>query len=145
MPRRIDPDAIAGRLRAMRRLLDELERLGVIDVDRFEREFSTQLVVERILSALVDLAAGINTHVVAVESGTAPPDLRSSFAGAASVGMIEPDLAAMLAPSAGLRNILVHAYLDLDLALLVAAVPLTADLYGGYVRQVARWLTDRTR
>ena len=32
-----------------------------VDVDRFAREFGTQLIVERIVSQLVDLAAGINT------------------------------------------------------------------------------------
>ena len=63
------------------------------------------------MSQLVDLAAGINAHV--------------------------------LAPSAGLRNILVHAYLDLDVDRLVVAVPLATDQYGEYVRQVARWVAHR--
>jgi uncharacterized protein YutE (UPF0331/DUF86 family) len=52
-------------------------------------------------------------------------------------------LAVRLAPSAGLRNVLVHAYVDLDVGLLVAAVPLASKQYGEYVRQVARWVADR--
>lgn len=107
------------------------------------REFATQLVVERVVSQLVDLAAGINAHVAAVETGAAPPDVRRSFAAAAAAGMIEPDLAQRLAPSAGLRNVLVHAYLDLDVSRLVAAVPLAVEPYGEYVRQVAGWLAGR--
>jgi uncharacterized protein YutE (UPF0331/DUF86 family) len=142
-PRRLDPAVIAGKLRAMRRLLDELDRLGPVDADRFAREYATQLVVERIVSQLVDLAAGVNAHVVAVGTGASPPDVRRSFAAAAEVGLIDGDLAARLAPSAGLRNVLVHAYVDLDVARLVAAVPLAADGYGEYVRQAARWLADR--
>ena len=63
----------------MRRLLDELHRLGAIDADRFAREFGTQLIVERVVSQLVDLAAGVNAHVV-VESGGGPADVRRSFA-----------------------------------------------------------------
>jgi uncharacterized protein YutE (UPF0331/DUF86 family) len=143
MPRGLDEAAIAGKLRAMRRLLDELDRLGLVDADRFAREFATQLIVERIVSQLVDLAASINAHVVAVETGASPPDVRRSFTAAAEAGLITSDLAARLAPSAGLRNVLVHAYLDLDLHRLVAAVPLAVDHYGEYVRQVARRLTDR--
>lgn len=142
-PRRLDVGALGGKLRAMRRLLDELDRLGVVDRDLFAQKFSAQLVVERIVSQLVDLAAGVNAHVVAAETGVAPPDLRRSFAAAASVGMIEQELAELLAPSAGLRNVLVHAYLELDVSQLVAAVPLAVEQYGEYVRQVARWLTDR--
>ena len=114
-----------------------------MDADRFAREYATQLIVERIVSQLVDLAASVNAHVLAAETGAAPPDVRRSFAAAAAVGLISDELAAALAPSAGLRNVLVHAYLDLDVARLVAAVPLAVDQYGEYVRQVARWLTDR--
>jgi uncharacterized protein YutE (UPF0331/DUF86 family) len=144
-PRRLDPEVIAGKLRAMRRLLRELDRLGRVDADRFAREYATQLVVERIVSQLVDLAASVNAHVVAVEAGVPPPDIRRSFSAVAALGVIDEDLAARLAPSAGLRNVLVHAYVDLDVERLVAAVPLAAEQYGAYVREVARWVADRAR
>ena len=101
-PRRLDTAAIAGKLRAMRRLLDELDRLGPVDARRFAREYDQAV-------RSVEIAR----------------------------------LAATLAPSAGLRNVLVHAYLDLDVARLVAAVPLATEQYGEYVRQVARWVADR--
>jgi uncharacterized protein YutE (UPF0331/DUF86 family) len=142
-PLRLDVATLGRKLRAMRRLLDELDGLGRIDADRFAREFTTQLIVERIVSQLVDLAAGINAHVVTVEIGESPPDVRRSFDAVADVGVIDHDLAERLAPSAGLRNVLVHAYVDLDLARLVAAVPLASEQYAEYVRQVARWLADR--
>jgi uncharacterized protein YutE (UPF0331/DUF86 family) len=99
--------------------------------------------VERIVSQLVDLAAGINTHVLTTETGESPPDVRRSFTAVAETGLIDHDLAERLAPSAGLRNVLVHAYVDLDLARLVAAVPLASEQYAEYVRQVARWVADR--
>jgi uncharacterized protein YutE (UPF0331/DUF86 family) len=142
-PRRLDVGTLGAKLRAMRRLLDELDRIGAVDVDRFARNFSTQLVVERIVSQLVDLAAGINTHVLTTETGESPPDVRRSFTAVADTGLIDHDLAERLAPSAGLRNVLVHAYVDLDLARLVAAVPLASEQYAEYVRQVARWVADR--
>jgi uncharacterized protein YutE (UPF0331/DUF86 family) len=142
-PRRLDVGTLGAKLRAMRRLLDELDRIGAVHVDRFARNFSTQLVVERIVSQLVDLAAGINTHVLTTETGESPPDVRRSFTAVADTGLIDHDLAERLAPSAGLRNVLVHAYVDLDLARLVAAVPLASEQYAEYVRQVARWVADR--
>ena len=142
-PRRLDQAVMTAKLRTMRRLLDELEGLAPVDTDRFAREFGTQLIVERIVSQLVDLAASINAHAVAVQTGAPPPDVQSSFTAAAGTGLIDHDLARRLAPSAGLRNVLVHAYIDLDLARLVAAVPLVSEQYAEYVRQVARWATDR--
>ena len=62
-PRRLDVGTLGAKLRAMRRLLDELDRIGAVDVDRFARDFSTQLVVERIVSQLVDLAAFIGMRL----------------------------------------------------------------------------------
>jgi hypothetical protein len=68
-PRRLDRVVITAKLRTMRRLLDELEGLGPVDTERFAREFGTQLIVERIVSQVVDLAASVNAHVVAVQTG----------------------------------------------------------------------------
>jgi uncharacterized protein YutE (UPF0331/DUF86 family) len=81
--------------------------------------------------------------VVAAERGQAPDSYGESFRAAADVGLIGPELADQLAPSTGLRNVLTHAYLDLDMELLVAAVPMAREQYGEYVRQVARWLRDQ--
>ena len=61
---------------AFARLLRELDHLGPVDADRFAREYATQLVVERIVSQLVDLAASVNAHVVAVEAGAISPMLQ---------------------------------------------------------------------
>ena len=44
----------------------------------------------------------------------------------------------------GLRNVLGARLLDLDVARLVAAVPLASEQYAEYVRQVARWVADRS-
>jgi uncharacterized protein YutE (UPF0331/DUF86 family) len=142
-PRQLDHAVVVSKLRTMRRLLDELDRVGPVDVGRFAQEFAVQLVVERIISQLVDLASSINAHVVAVETAVPPANIRQSFTAASAAGLIGHELADQLAPSAGLRNVLVHAYVDLDLARLVAAVPLAAEQYAEYVRQVARWVADR--
>lgn len=58
--------------------------------------------------------------------------------------MITAELAARLAPSAGTRNILVHAYLDVDHAQIALAIPMAIDGYREYIRQVASWLRERS-
>ena len=100
------------------------------------------MVVERIVSQLVELAATVNAHVLAVETGHRR---RTSaiLVAAADTGLMGVDLAERLAPSAGLRNVLVHAYLDLDVDRLAVAVPLATEQNSEYVRQVARWVADR--
>ena len=57
------------------------------------------------LTQLVELAAQINTHIVAAAGKVPPAGYRESFLAAAEVGARPADLAASLAPSAGLRNL----------------------------------------
>lgn len=57
--------------------------------------------------------------------------------------MIGVELAEALLPSAGMRNVFVHNYLEIDYQLVEMAIPLAIEQYGEYIRQVARWLQDR--
>lgn len=136
----VDVDRVRARLVAMRELLDHLGSLGQISADLLEQDFGVRLQVERVLSQVITLASEINAHVVARETGRAPADLRSSFTATADAGWIERALAAGLRDSTGLRNILVHGYVEVDLAIVAAAVPETLDGYGAYIRQVAQRL-----
>ncbi len=106
--RQLSAETVIERLRKMADLLlDQLDRLRSAGID--SSDFGVQLQIERILSALVDLAAAINTHVAVVELGAAPYDMASSFARARQLGLITSELAEAIAPSVGLRNIVVHA------------------------------------
>lgn len=57
--------------------------------------------------------------------------------------LLDEGLAAALKPSVGLRNVVVHEYLDVDHAVVAAALPLARRDYGRYVRSVADWLAAR--
>jgi uncharacterized protein YutE (UPF0331/DUF86 family) len=56
------------------------------------------------------------------------------------LGVIPAELAARMAPSASLRNVLVHMYLDVDLSKVADAVAMVRRDYAEYVREVAGWL-----
>lgn len=141
-PREFDPASIQAKLELLRDLLDDLDEVGAIDVDRLEGDRLTRHAIERILTQLVDIAAGANVHLAASLGPRAPSDYGESFDLAARVGAFTSDLAADLKPSVGLRNILTHEYVRVDLARVVDAVPVARELYGEYVRQVARFLTE---
>ena len=52
-------------------------------------------------------------------------------------------IAAALKPSVGLRNVLTHEYVRVDLTMVAKAVPRAVDGYGHYVREVATALQSR--
>jgi uncharacterized protein YutE (UPF0331/DUF86 family) len=78
--------------------------------------------------------------MVASLLGRSPDSYADSFDEVARAGVLEWDLAAALRPSAGMRNVLVHDYLDVDHGKVAAAIPFALEQYGQYVRHVARWL-----
>ncbi len=141
-PRRLDPAVILERLREIQLLLADLVEIGEVDAERLRRERPTRHVVERVLSQIVELAGSINTHIVASLLGRSPDSYADSFDEIARAGVLEWDLAAALRPSAGMRNVLVHDYLEVDHGKVSAAIPLALEHYGHYVRQVARWIRD---
>ena len=131
--------------RSCREALEDLEALGAVDVDRLRDDRLTRRVVERCLELLVDAAAAVNAHVAVALGNAAPRDLTESFERAAETGLLSRDLASRLRPSAGIHNAIVHAYVDLDLGRVAAAVPMARTDYRAYLSEVVTFLEQRRR
>jgi uncharacterized protein YutE (UPF0331/DUF86 family) len=142
-PRRLDPATVQARLQEIRLLIGDLKDLGPVSGSRLERDRYTRHVAERVLSQIVELATAINTHITAALLDRAPRSYRDSFLEIALAGVMDRDFAETLAPSTGLRNALVHDYLEVDLERVAAAVPMAIEQYGRYVELVAGWLLKR--
>lgn len=142
MAREVNTDTVRAKLRIMQESLDDLESLGSVSGERLREDRLTRAVVERLLSRVIDLAVDINTHVIVARLARAPADYHESFGLAADAGLLTPELAAGLAPSTGLRNAIVHVYVDLDLDRLASSVPEAITGYRDYVREVARSVRD---
>jgi uncharacterized protein YutE (UPF0331/DUF86 family) len=143
-PPGLDWRSIERKLVRMRRMVDQLVSLGPFDGQRFADDAIAGLAAERLLTLLVELAFSVNSHVSAAVLGQAPDTYRESFLLAARAGLIDEKLAAALAPAAGLRNVLVHAYLDVDHERVAEATALAPDVFGEYVRQSSRWVAERS-
>ncbi|GAA3600641.1 hypothetical protein GCM10022199_00040 [Marihabitans asiaticum] len=142
-PRDFSAEVLVVRLDLMRDLLDDLDAVGVLTVERLQNDRIARRATERILTQLVDLAADINTHAATSLGGLRPTEYRQSFDDAARAGLIRQDLADALKASVGMRNVLIHEYVATDLEMVAAAVPLARRNYAAYVRSVATWLQAR--
>jgi uncharacterized protein YutE (UPF0331/DUF86 family) len=143
-PSALDWRTITAKLMMIQELLVDLAELGPFDVRRMDGDRLAKHAVERILALIVDLAVDINNHVTAVELRRAADSYKESFPLAAQAGLISDDLARALMPSAGMRNVLVHDYLEVKPERVAAAVPLAIEQYGRYIDQVREWALKRT-
>ncbi|THV28054.1 type VII toxin-antitoxin system HepT family RNase toxin [Glycomyces paridis] len=131
---------VAKHLQLMGRLLDRLEEIAPDDLALMQPDDIVRLAVERIVTQVIDIAVSVNQHLVADRLGRAAQNYRESFQLAAETGAITPELAADLGPSTGLRNVLIHEYLETDPEILAAAIPMTLNGYREYIRAVARFV-----
>lgn len=139
-PPALDAAMVQAKLRSMRELLDDLDAAGDVDRSRLQDDRMLRHAVERVLTQLVELATGINSHLAAARLGRGAATYREAFDLAVRVGALPADLAQRLTPSVGLRNLLVHEYAEVDLALVAQGASRARSDYRAYVAAVARFL-----
>ncbi|HXF73416.1 MAG TPA: DUF86 domain-containing protein [Actinomycetota bacterium] len=136
----VRPEIVRRKLSHLDGYLDELERYRDVDLETYLAAGGPRRAVERLIQLIVETAADINVHVATELEGRPPSDYRASFHAAARIGLIPPALAERLAPSAGLRNALVHEYATIDDARVHASIPLVLDGFREYARSVVAWV-----
>jgi uncharacterized protein YutE (UPF0331/DUF86 family) len=99
---------------------------------------------ERLLQELIEAAIDINSHLIVQSSKTTPDDYYESFIKVGELGIISPNLAEKLAPSAGLRNRLVHEYDLLDHSLVLESVKMAEELYPCYIKEIEEYVSGKT-
>jgi uncharacterized protein YutE (UPF0331/DUF86 family) len=73
--------------------------------------------LERLFELLVMAASDILFHDLA-DRGLSPSSYRDAFRLAGEQDMLPPDLASRLQEAAGMRNVIVHMYQEIDLTIL---------------------------
>lgn len=124
----VDPEAVRRRLSELDRRVSRLRAIHGAGREAFLADEGFQAQAERHLQLATQAAIDIANHIVAEDSPETPEDYASTFTLLAGIGVIKEDLARRLRLAAGLRNILVHAYLDVDPALVWDSVGRLSDL-----------------
>ena len=139
----LNPDIILTRLQKMRELLEFLERYDSVSFEKYCEDATLRLSYERTFQLLADCILDINRHILS----TLIPDCeqpitsnRDAFL-AMSVRKILPlTLAESLADAVGMRNVLVHMYLEIDNAQVFASIAQCREVYPQYMRQIVKYL-----
>lgn len=99
----VDPDRV-------RRLVASIERWRDVLADEPADAYARRYAVQSAAQACIDLA----NHVIASEGWRVPADYGEAFTVLAEHDVIPEDLADRLRALAGLRNLLVHLYDEID-------------------------------
>ena len=138
--------------RKLQLIAEDLLRLSEFRGDSYEALTGDAIrlaALERILERIVLRAIDVNEHIVStLATGAEEKSTRltygDTFRRLADHGVYPREFAELIARSAGLRNILVHEYNDVDHRIVHAAIPTALEQYAAYVEAV-RAFVERQR
>jgi uncharacterized protein YutE (UPF0331/DUF86 family) len=118
----VRPGVVLARLAHLAHVLAQLERLrSMSQVERL-RDPLHELAAERAMHVAAEAIFDIGHHVLAGRSRPVPSTYRDIVPALVAEGILETSLGNRLSGMAGLRNILVHDYVDIDPARVWEAV-----------------------
>jgi uncharacterized protein YutE (UPF0331/DUF86 family) len=110
----VDADVLRRRIDALLGYLTRLEPFGAVDRKQFIADRDEHHLAERYLHLAIESALDIANHLIADAGFEAPDTYRDAFAILTRHGVLDEDLGKRLQTWAGMRNVLVHLYLDID-------------------------------
>ena len=129
----IDTHFIRRKIKLIQEDLSELDDLAHYSFDEITKDHIKYLAVERLLEKIIMRAIDINQHMIA-ELGKGDEQVRGyedTFYILSQLGIYSEEFARQIAPSAGLRNRLVHEYNDTRQEIIYKSI---GEAIGQYVR-----------
>ncbi|MBI2265651.1 MAG: DUF86 domain-containing protein [Armatimonadetes bacterium] len=93
--------------------------------------------IERLLELLVVAASDIVFHLITARDEPVPTSYRAAFLRAGELGIISEGLSKNLARAAGLRNILVHEYEEIDDTVVHRSIPSAIRDFSAFVEELS--------
>ena len=140
----VDREIIKRKLAVITRNLNALQRISGLTRHEYESDVFLKKGTERLLQELIEAAIDINTHIIVELGGVVPDTYFDAFLQLGVLGVLPDNLAHSLAPSAGLRNRLVHEYDVIDDAVVLASVDDATKLFTEYVRTIKDFIDKQS-
>lgn len=136
----VDREVFAQRLGVVEQLLRDLRRLATVPSETYLTDRGLQAQSERWLHLAGKACLDLANHLIADQGWRAPSTYREAFDILREQGVIDADLARRMAGWAGLRNLLVHLYLQVDHARLYEILTNDLDEIEDFAAALIRFL-----
>lgn len=110
----VDPESVDARLERLAELLDELDRIRRAGREAYGERFERRLATQHAIQLAIQICVDIGAHLIAELGVRMPDDYKGIFEALREPIGLDPKLAEGLSAAAGMRNVLVHDYLEVD-------------------------------
>jgi uncharacterized protein YutE (UPF0331/DUF86 family) len=138
----LDKEFIIRKVKLIQEELSHLEEFSRFSLDEITQDYRRMMIVERLLEKIITRAIDINQHIVA-ETGKGTEKIRGyedTFLALSQFGVYPQDFARKIAPSAGLRNRLVHQYNELNQGIIYQSISEALEQYAKYCHYILNYL-----
>lgn len=137
----LDNVVICKKLGVLVKYYKELTQLtNELAIDVYLKDIFTRRAVEREIQLIVECATDINNMILKKIKRNPSKDYFNSFIDLAEAEVIDMDFALKIAPSTGLRNILVHEYQEINDAIVYNSIQHVSNYYLLYIRKISEYL-----
>lgn len=136
-----DVMVICNRLRVLLDYYREFQESAQgLTLETYTSDRGQRRIIERLTQLIVECSTDINNMILKYLHKSPATDYFNSFLDLAENGVIDLDFALTIAPSTGLRNILVHEYAKIDDVIVFHSINNTLEQYGRYLQDIATYL-----
>ena len=139
----IDREFIQEKINLITRDLKRLEAFSDLSIDQIAKDLTKFAALTNILMETIVRAIDINRHLIFEMSGPeteAPKTYHETFLLLGDLKILPKDFAEEISKSAGLRNVIVHEYNNLDKAIIYNKVGDAINQYVKYCEYVMKIL-----
>ena len=135
-----DKDRICAKLDKLYNYYGELRNLSAISLEEYKGNSIYRRAIERTMQLIVECATDINNMMLRMNGSKGASDYFNSFIDIAELNVIPVEFALQIAPSTGLRNILVHEYEEIDDTIVYRSIDMCLKHYLKYMDLVNKYL-----
>ncbi len=139
----IDQELIQRKISLIQDDLMRLTEFEKMTLEEVAKDYKSQAIVERLLERIITRAIDINQHMIADLGGQFPGirSYRETFLRLSDFKIYSKDFAQKIAPCAGLRNVLVHDYNNIDQELLHKSIQSAIQEFNEYTKYILAFIT----
>jgi len=139
----IDKDIIYKHLRELERLTHSLAALKVYSFEDVCSDFKKQWEIERGLQLAIQNVIDISSHILSALGKNKCEDYTEVIDRLGAEGIIPMDFARKIRGMVGLRNILVHDYLEIDLKQVYKNFQDQLNDFNAFIRHITSFIEKR--
>lgn len=138
----VDRDKVEGLIRHLRRYTEHLREIAKLDRDRFLNDSMVIGSARYYLLTSIESCIDIANHIISTETLRSPKDYKGTFKVLNEAGVIPDEFTKTMQALAGLRNLLVHLYWEVDDEMIYDSLETELDDFETFIAYIMEFLED---